>query len=52
MSLVTTEFMDNAVNQRNAATRQQVLSALRSTVFRLTMAAVFDPQGLVAKTRP
>jgi signal transduction histidine kinase len=41
MSLVTTEFMDNAVNQRNAATRQQVLVSIALTVFQGLLTMVF-----------
>ena len=41
MSLLTTEFMDDAVNQRDAATRQQVLVSIALTVFQGLLTMVF-----------
>lgn len=41
MSLLTTEFMSDAVNQRNAATRQQVLVSIALTVFQGLLTMVF-----------
>ena len=41
MSLLTIEFMDDAVNQRNAAAREQVLVSIALTVFQGLLTMIF-----------